>query len=207
MPVIRTFLFDMGNVLVHFSHEQMCAQIAAVSGGDVEWIRAFLFDSGLQIEFESGKLSEAEFHALLERHVERTIDIDELRFAASDIFELNAPLLPILNALKSRGHRLVLLSNTSFSHFEFIRRRFDVLDQFDDFVLSYEVGALKPASAIFESALQKIDCEPSECFYTDDIVEYVEMARTFGIHAETFVDAETLVSHLQRHGIVFDESS
>ena len=32
--VIRAVFFDMGNVLIHFSHERMCHQVAAVSGVD-----------------------------------------------------------------------------------------------------------------------------------------------------------------------------
>ena len=42
------------------------------------------------------------------------------------IFTPNESLRPVLNQLKSQGYRLVLLSNTTIWHFEFVRERFDV---------------------------------------------------------------------------------
>src|SRR5690606_35053307 len=119
-------------------------------------------------------------------------DFESLRLAVSDIFTLNEPMVPLLDALKARGHRLVLLSNTCVSHFEFASARFDVLQRFDDFVTSFTTGAIKPERAIFESALRRIECEPEECFYTDDIAQYVEVGRSFGLQGEVFTDADAL---------------
>ena len=49
--MIRTFLFDMGNVLVHFSHEKMCAQMGALCEKSAEEVRDVLFESGMQADF------------------------------------------------------------------------------------------------------------------------------------------------------------
>ncbi|MCC7419228.1 MAG: HAD family phosphatase [Planctomycetaceae bacterium] len=199
--MIRTCLFDMGNVLLHFSHEKMCAQIGALCGLSELEMRALLLDSGTQLDFERGRMSEPEFHRWLVAKVAMDMEIDALRVAASDIFVLNEPMLPILDHLKALGIRLVLLSNTSVSHFEFIRERFDVLDRFDDFVVSFRAGAVKPEPPIYEAALRAIHCEPAECFYTDDIPLYVETGRTFGLEAEVFSDAAALKGHLRDRGI------
>jgi len=98
-----------------------------------------------------------------------------------------------------------LLSNTNAAHIAYVKKQYDLLDKFDDLVLSYEVGAMKPDPPIFEAALGKIECDPSECFYTDDIVENVERARGFGIQAEVFIDARTFLSHLQRRNLFLKE--
>lgn len=200
--MIDTFLFDMGNVLVHFSHPLMCQQIANVCGSSAEEIRHLLFDQGWENEFERGELTEAQFQSRLENHFQRQIDLPQLVRAASDIFTLNAPMVPILQSLRRQGKRLVLLSNTSISHIEFVRREFDVLSYFDDCVLSYEVGAMKPQPAIFESALSKIHCPPERCFYTDDIPAYIEVALRHGLQAEVFTTAASLEGHLARRGVV-----
>lgn len=204
--MIRTFLFDMGNVLVMFSHQRMCEQIGALCGWTGDEVRRILFDSGLQWELERGRISERDIHRRLEGLVGQTLNFQEFEQAGSDIFELNRPIVTLLDELKSRGHRLVLLSNTSRAHFEFIRREFDVLERFDAFVLSYEAGAIKPESAIFEAALERIACAPEECFYTDDIADYVERARRFGLQAEVFVDVPTLVQQLAPRGVRFDRN-
>lgn len=194
--MIRTFIFDMGNVLVRFSHERMCEQIGALCGKSGPEIRACLIDTGLQWEFERGQCNEKTFHQRLEAATSRRIPIDELRHAASDIFEPNEEVVAIVRGLKSAGHRLVLLSNTSIAHYEFIRSRWDLLEPFDEFVLSYEVGAIKPEPAIFKAALAAIRCLPDEAFYTDDIPAYVEAGRRHGLDAEVFTTAHELRAQL-----------
>ncbi len=199
--MIETFLFDMGNVLVHFSHAQMCEQLATVCGCSAEEIRVLLFDRGWEGELERGEVTEAEFQRRLESHFDRSLDLESLIRAASDIFTLNAPMVPILDSLRRQGKRLVLLSNTSLSHIEFVQREFEVLSYFDDLVLSCEVGAMKPDPAIFRAALEKIRCPPERCFYTDDIAPYVEQGRMHGLQAEVFTTAESLEKQLAERGI------
>ena len=202
--MIDTFLFDMGNVLVHFSHPRMCEQLAKVCGTDAEEIRSLLFDRGWENELERGEVTEPEFQRRLESHFDRSFDLAELIHAASDIFELNSSIVPILKSLRKQGKRLVLMSNTSVSHLEFVRREFEVLHDFDDFVLSYAVGAMKPEPAIYQAALAKILCPPERCFYTDDIVPYVEQGRRHGLQAEVFTTSDALREQLAQRGIVIN---
>lgn len=199
--MIHTFLFDMGNVLVHFCHERMCRQLAELCGTEPLQMRTYLFDEGVLADFECGRLSEAQLHRLLEQRSGRSLVLDELIAAGSDIFTLNDSIVPLLDSLKSAGYRLVLLSNTSISHLQWVQRQWDVLGRFDELVTSYEAGATKPHPAIYEAALRAARCAPAECFYTDDIPAYVEAARRLGIDAEVYTDTPTLREHLQRRGI------
>jgi len=200
--VIRTLLFDMGNVLLFFSHELMCARMGSLCGKSSNDIRHILFSTGMQAAYERGHMSTQEFFEQFQNAVGRAdFEARDLLQAASDIFELNAPLVPILDALKVCGYRLVLLSNTSVSHFDFVQRRFDVLKRFDDCVVSFEVGAIKPEPAIFESALRKIGCAPHEAFFTDDIPENVSTAREFGLQAELYTTLDALRDQFAQRGV------
>ena len=124
--LIRTFLFDMGNVLAFFSHDKMCEQMGGLCGRSRTEIQNLLIESGMQWEYERGKLTPAEFHNWFEEVVETKVDYNALQTAGSDIFELNSTIIPVLDALKSQGYRLVLLSNTCVSHFDFIWKEFDL---------------------------------------------------------------------------------
>ena len=199
--LIRTLLIDLGNVLVFFSHERMCAQIAEVCGAPLADLEQILLEQHLQRRFERGEVSEDEFRAALEAEFRRSLDPEALKRAAADIFTLNEPMVPLLDRWKRDGYRLVLLSNTCVTHYEWVRERFDVLDRFDHCVLSYQVGAVKPEAAIFQDALAAIDCPPEECFYTDDIEDYVARSRSFGLRAEVFRDVPTLTSQLEKLGV------
>lgn len=199
--MLRTILFDMGNVLVHFSHDLMCRQMAALAGRSEADVRRLILDGGLQWNFERGLVSARQFHAEFESLVEQRVDFDELMHANANIFCANRELFPAIDELKQRGFRLVLLSNTSSAHFDFIWREFDVLQKFDDHVVSYEVGALKPERKMYVAALQAIDCAPDECFYTDDIPAYVEAGRRYGLQAEVFTTPGECGDHLAARGV------
>lgn len=202
--MLQAAIFDMGGVLVHFSHDRMCQQVGQLCGRSGDDLRRLLLDSGLQWEFERGLLSAEEFHDRIQQTVGRNIPFDALIDAASDIFELNRPIVPILDELRRRKLRLVLLSNTSIWHYQFICKRYDLLDRFDATILSYEVNAIKPEAEIYEAALVAIHCPPQNCFYTDDIPRYVEAGRKFGLDAEVFIDTNRLERQLRARGISFD---
>jgi len=205
--MIKTILFDMGNVLVYFSHEKMCEQIAAVCGCSVQDVKRELFDSHLQWEFERGQKTEVQVQQHLETVLNCSIVLDDLKRATGDIFTSNDEMIPVLKELKQLGIRLVLLSNTCVTHLEWVQSHYPHLAYFDDITASYRAGAIKPESGIFLDAISRIECNPDECFYTDDIPEYVEAAREFGLHAGVFTDVANLKLQLGKLGLTIGEGA
>jgi HAD superfamily hydrolase (TIGR01509 family) len=199
--MIKTLLCDLGNVLVFFCHEKMCRQIAEVCGVTQGDVQRHLMQSDLQLRFERGEISEEQLHASLESIFQKPIPFRELVRACSDIFELNASMIPVLEQLKERGIRLVLLSNTCISHIRFIREKWNFLDLFDHLVLSFKVGAAKPEEAIYRAALEHLEATPQETLYIDDIPSYVEQGRQFGLNAEVFTTTARFVETLRTYGI------
>lgn len=197
---IRTILYDLGNVLVYFSHERMYEQMGSLCGRSGSQVRTFL-QAGSLADFERGRIDENSLHARLETWCGRSLDRAALRRAGSDIFWPNEPMFAVARALKRRGMRLVLLSNTSAPHIEHVRSRWPILELFDSLVLSFEVGATKPDEEIYAAALARIECDPSECFYTDDIPAYVEAGRSHGLVAEVFTGVEDHREQMARLGV------
>jgi putative hydrolase of the HAD superfamily len=201
MPV-RTCFFDMGNVLVHFSHDLMCRNLTDATGLSDEAIRKFLFQDQWQWYMERGERTEADFCNELSHRAGRPLDHAAVCHAAANIFELNTPIVPLLQQLRQAGLRLVLLSNTSITHIEFIERNFPVLGYMHERVTSFSVGAMKPDHRIFNAALKAAGCPPEECFYTDDIETYTSEARKLGIHSHTFTTVELLTASLRDQGVL-----
>jgi putative hydrolase of the HAD superfamily len=116
---------------------------------------------------------------------------------------LPEPLLPesLFEEVRAR-HRLLLLSNTNAMHFELARQRFALLRHFDGYVLSYEVGAMKPSPEIYREAIARAGCRAEECFFTDDVLANVEGARREGMQAVQFHSWEQLQAALRDHGIL-----
>ncbi|SFI44297.1 HAD family hydrolase [Planctomicrobium piriforme] len=201
---LKTIVFDMGNVLVFFSHDRMCRQIGKLCGCSGDEMRVQLLESGLQWEFERGLIDEKILHMRLEEIFNCRIDLAALCRATADIFTLNDTIVPVLDELKHRGLRLVLLSNTCRTHVQFIREHWDFLDRFDQLVVSYEVGAIKPEDAMYRAALNAIECRPEEALYTDDIAPYVAKGRSFGLNAAVFTTTEKFLADLRDYGIEID---
>ena len=198
---IRSIIFDMGRVLVHFSHDEMFAEMGRVCGATGQQIREWLWDSGLEDRFERGEIDAVGVRDELQRHVETEIDVADLMRAASDIFTLNEPLMPVLERLRQAGHRLIVLSNTCPPHVDWIGTQFSLLERFDDCVFSYEVGTMKPSPEIYRVAVEAAGCEAAECFFVDDLLENVEAARALGLDGAVYVGVEELKASLAASGV------
>jgi putative hydrolase of the HAD superfamily len=92
---------------------------------------------------------------------------------------------------------LLALSNTNPIHFAMVKEAYPLLRHFDDFVLSYEVGAAKPEAKIYQEAIVRAQCNPEECFFTDDVALNIEAARLNGMDAVQFLSAEQLERELR----------
>ena len=71
--------FDMGNVLLYFSHERMAEQMARVAGVEPALARGILFEDGLEWAYERGELSRDRFYARFCELAATQADIDQLK--------------------------------------------------------------------------------------------------------------------------------
>jgi FMN phosphatase YigB (HAD superfamily) len=104
-----------------------------------------------------------------------------------------------LEDLASR-YRLLALSNTNPIHFAMLKDAYPLLRHFHGYVLSYEIGAAKPESKIYREAIERAQCLPEECFFTDDLALNIEAAREHGMDAVQFHSAEQLRRELRARG-------
>jgi HAD superfamily hydrolase (TIGR01509 family) len=63
------------------------------------------------------------------------------------------------------------------------------------------VGALKPEDRIYEEAIARAQCTAQECFFTDDIAEYVAGAQRAGMDAVQFHSAAQIEQELLDRGV------
>ena len=163
-------------------------------------IRKRLAPTGWVLQLETGQIEPRDFVDRFCRLIDLRADYDKFCEIWSCIF--TGTLVPesMLEGL-ARRYRLVLVSNTNAIHFEMIQRSYPLLRHFHDLVLSHEVGAAKPDPRIYEVALEKAGCRPGECFYTDDIAEFVEAAKALGIDAVQFESAAQIEREMRERGI------
>ena len=195
--MIKAVIFDLGRVIVPFDFRRGYARISALTGIPAEEIPARIRPTGLVDRFESGKIAPRDFVEKLSALLNLQCSYEEFCEIWSSIF-LPATLVPeaLLRAIAAR-YRLVLLSNTNAIHIDMVRATYPHLQHFHQLILSHEVGAMKPSPLIYQRAVEAAGCLPEECFFTDDIPEYVEGARRYGIDAVQFESAAQIESELR----------
>src|SRR5688572_7751723 len=199
--MIKTIIFDLGRVIVPFDFQRGYDRMAALCSYAAADIPVRIGSCDLVTRFESGQIAPEEFVEELSALLGLKVDYREFCDIWSSIF-LPETLIPesLLERLKS-SYRLVLLSNTNAIHWEMISAHYPLLKHFDERVLSYRVGALKPDPKIYRAAIDAAQCAPEECFFTDDIAAYVEGARRQGIDAVQFQNRAQIENELRRRGV------
>jgi len=105
--------------------------------------------------------------------------------------------IEILKQLKQAGYPLYGLSNWSAETFPFAREKYDFFDLFDDFVLSGEVGHVKPDPEIFHIILEKIGKPAEECLFIDDALTNINQAQKMRFATIHFQSSEHLAGALR----------
>jgi 2-haloacid dehalogenase len=108
----------------------------------------------------------------------------------------------LLWKLKRRGTPVYCITNFSVDKLNRARERFEELNAFDGIVISGEVRMLKPDAAIYRRLLDQHDLRAEDTLFIDDVEHNVEGARTVGMHAVRFTDAETLRNDLTGYGLL-----
>jgi putative hydrolase of the HAD superfamily len=203
--MLKFLYFDLGRVLLHFSVDRMCRQMAELAGIEPAAVRSAIFESDLQNRYERGEITGREFHEAFCRATGTQTDWAAMTIAGSAIFELNVSMLPVVSQLRAAGHRLGILSNTCEGHWEYCLTRFRVLaEDFQVYTLSYQIGAVKPHVEIYREAARLAGVRPEEIFFTDDLEANVHGARAVGFDAVAYTGTWQLTADLRARGVRFN---
>lgn len=223
--VIRFVYFDLGNVLVGFSHERAAAQLAGLCHQTPAGVFRLLFDSPLQADYERGKLDTSQVCARLREELDCDASNQELETAIADIFWPLEGTRRIVDMLRSSTNplceshaetrsaelpddsgaiRLGILSNTCDAHWRWVIERTVpwIREAFPLRLLSFELGLAKPEPAIYRAAIAAAGVTADEILFIDDRPENVAGALECGIRAIRFVGPELLEADLRAAGLL-----
>ncbi len=205
--------FDLGNVILNFDHAVGTRQVALAASISEELVGPTIFESGLQIRYETGLITSQQFHEEFCDATQSSPKFDDLMVACSDIFTLNEPIVPVIDQLVQANIRIGILSNTCEAHWMYVKNHYsDLVDQFAEIVLSYEVQSMKPDSKIYDHAIRSANAvlakagqepvKPADIFFMDDRLDNVAGAVAAGIDAEPFRTAGELADQLKARKVI-----
>jgi len=173
----------------------------ALCGLDRAEIRSRIAGRNLAHLLESGRIDPQSFVGQMNEVLGTRLSFDAFRDIWVSIFLPETLIDDRLVGTLGERYRLLLLSNTNAIHFDWLDAHYPILRHFHHRILSHEVGAAKPDPLIYAETLRHAAGQPHECFFTDDVLEFVEGARRAGIDAEQFQGQDKLVTDLQARGV------
>ena len=109
----------------------------------------------------------------------------------------------ILNALKASGFRVFGLTNWGAETWPMAQRVHpELLDAFEDVVVSGDEKLIKPDPRIYETLTRRNDLRAEDCLFFDDSPKNVEGARSVGWQAIHFTGPEALKRELEAMNLI-----
>ncbi len=203
---IKTLLLDVGQVLVALDYPAALRRVMQYTQLPGEEISKRLSGHQAVVLYESGKLPTQEFYEITSRLLEMQVSLEDFKRGWGDMFALQSPDGQCISAALfrelKRSYRIVALSNTNEMHWEYLETVFPLIHEFDDYVLSFRVGAMKPDPAIYRAALACAACTPAEVFFIDDMPVNIEAAAQLGIKGILYQGEAQLRADLIRLGLL-----
>lgn len=176
--MIRAIIFDCFGVLAtdgwlpfrdaHFGHDPDLLERAVASNKRVDAGLQSYDDFVQDISRLSG-VAERDVRTAIEHNVPNTLLLDYIR-----------------DELKPR-YQIGFLSNAGANWLDDIFEPWQVA-LFDEVLLSYQIGAVKPEPIMYETMLARLGVLAEEALFVDDQPRYVEGARDLGIKAIEYKD-------------------
>jgi FMN phosphatase YigB (HAD superfamily) len=167
-PKPSIIVFDLGKVLVDFDYSIAARRLGTASGMSLDQLQNYLSQSDLLVRYETGLISRAEFYSEVCQTTGYTGTIAEFGMHFANIFTEIPTMIELHSALRSRGFPTYIFSNTNDLAVADIRAKFPFFSQFDGYIFSYEVRAMKPAPRIYEALELLAGKRGSDLLYIDD---------------------------------------
>jgi len=131
------------------------------------------------------------------------ISFEKFKEIWGNIFTIKEGIEQLIRRVQTIA-KIAALSNTDEMHFEDIRDKVEIINDFDWLFLSHEAGFRKPEKEIFEYAINKTGISPENIIFIDDIGEFVEAASKLGITGILYKDIITLKKDLEFYLDIID---
>ncbi len=213
-PVIRAVLFDFGGVILSSPFEAFNRYEAEV-GLPLDTIRrinATNPDDNAWAHFERGEYSATHFVEAFEAEARALgFEVDGSRVIASLRGVIRPAMVEALHRCSANFKTAMLTNNftppTSESGTEAMvsdagvdgdgASLAEIHELFDEIVESSVVGVRKPEQRFYEIACERLDVEPSECVFLDDLGINLKPAKAMGMRTIKVVDPDIALEELE----------
>ncbi|MBR1485724.1 MAG: HAD family phosphatase [Synergistaceae bacterium] len=197
--MIDTVIFDIGNVLVDFDWDGFMSR--EFPGADKNLIAKLdedVWGSGRWDRLDAGDPPEDVMKNIIDYDPEHEAELTKIFKNVGDTLRKRAATPIWLKDLKSRGYRLLYLSNYSRYVMKANPEVLDFLPLLDGGVFSCDVKMIKHDPKIYEALAKKYSLTPNECVFIDDLEKNINGGKNFGFHGIRFLNLEQAQEDLNK---------
>ena len=199
--MIKTVIFDIGNVLTEFSWQHHFASFG-YPDEIVERLGKATVLSPQWNEYDLGNLSEEEILQLFIKNdpaLEK--ELTESLADAGGILKRCDYAIPWIEELKAKGYQTLFLSNFSEKALKDCVHAMDFVPHLDGGIFSCKVHLTKPDPAIYKLILTQYNLTAEECVFIDDTLPNIKAAEALGIHGILFTGLAQAKAALAELGV------
>lgn len=199
---ITAVVFDLGKVLLDFNYDLVIQRVANNTNGAANQVRQLLIETSLLGDYESGRITSEVFHQQLTTTLNQQIPYPRFREQFADIFSPIPEMIQAQQHLASHNIPTYIFSNTNEIAITHIRERYPFFNHFTGYILSYEVGTMKPQPAIYQALENLANTPPQSLLYLDDRPENVEAALARGWKGIVHTNPASSLAALRHAGLL-----
>lgn len=181
---IKTLVSDLGGVYLNRGIWLFWDYLYKTYGIPVENAKLVFLKNYKQ--YFSGFISEETFWINLLTEIDLKADWHDLRNILLNLFEVNSEVADLYSHLRSKGVKLVLLSDQSKEWWPYLDEKLKISQSFDYVIVSSFVGLHKPNPDIYKLALNESQSKAEESVFIDDIDYNLTPAKDLGMSTILF---------------------
>ena len=180
--MIKNLVFDLGNVLIEWNSEKILTYFEPEKERQ-QVLRQVIFESGVWHQTDRGErsLKEACEEVLAQLDVSYHSAVKNILYHWYEVVHVYSGLQERIRLWSDQGYRIYILSTTCeiFYHIE-KAGLLPIYPLLSGYILSSEVGVVKPEAGIYQKLLKKYNLNPVESVFIDDIQANLDTAAELG---------------------------
>jgi len=196
----NAIIFDLGGVILNIDYNLVVASFRKLGEEHFDELYAKSHQDKIFDQFETGKISAAEFRKYMKAFLADSITEDDINKAwNSMLLDLPKHRIDLLFKLKDK-YRIFLFSNTNEIHLRGFRKIIEetyvnpnLLETiFHKTYYSHLIGMRKPNAEAFQFILDEQGLNAKQTLFIDDSIQHIEGAKKMGFQTIHIVNADII---------------
>ena len=180
--MIKNFVFDIGNVILSESPKDVLDTVD-IDYKSKKLLEEVYFNNSRWVDLDLGILNTSEYFDIVKKDIPDNLisNYKDILLNSHKYRKYNKNILNLIKRLKE-SYNIYILSDINVDHYNYLKES-ELANYVNGWVVSCDYGELKQNEKIFQILFDKYKLNPGECFFIDDRIVNVEIARKLGMKA------------------------